>query len=118
MSPAEGIVIVAVLLAVVLTLLWMVVHGLWLFRIGGQLSEVSKQAQLAWLLSLVGGFMGPCVVPMSVVGMILAVMARRADEVNEPTLQATRAILQAGAIILVMMLVLLASVGLSTLVHG
>ena len=115
MSQGEGVLIASVLATVMLTGFWMGVHAYGLFRLGGQLSEVSKQAQLAWLLSLVGGFMGPCVLPMSMVGMILAALARRADEANPATRQATSTILLSGAILVVMVAVLIAGVVVSTM---
>ena len=113
MSQGEGVLIASVLATVMLTGVWMSVHAYGLFRVAGQLSEVSKQAQLAWLLSLVGGFTGPCVLPMSVVGMILAALARRSEELNDPTRQATSTILLSGVIIAVMMSVLIAGLVVS-----
>ena len=113
MSPSEGVLIASVLFVVALTLLWMVVHGYGLFRLGGQLSEVSKKAQLGWLLSLIGGFMGPCVLPMSVIGMVLAALARRADDASAATQKASSTILLAGAVIMVEMVVLIAGVAVS-----
>lgn len=113
MSPSEGVLIAVVVFVLVLTLLWMVIHGYGLFRLGAQLREVSKQAQLGWLLSLIGGFMGPCVVPMSVIGMILAARARRADDASAATQQAASTILLAGAIMIVEIVVLSAGVAVS-----
>mgnify|MGYP001173557288 CR=1 FL=1 len=115
---SEGVVIAAVLFTVILTLLWMAIHGYGLFRLGGQLSEVSKKAQLGWLLSLVGGFTGPCVLPISVIGMVLAVQARRSDDVNAATQKAVSTILLAGAIIIVEVAVLIAAMAVSSLLSA
>lgn len=106
---------VGALLAALLTLVWIGVHVLGLVRLASQLDAVSQRAKIAWGVSAVGGFMGPCVIVMALVGMGLALAERRAPDATDATRRATGYVLAAGAIILVMALVLAASAGVSVL---
>jgi len=98
------------LLAIPLTLIWIVIHIVGAVRLGGALGAISQKAKIAWALGVVGGFMGPCVILLSMVSMVLAVVAQREPEVTPETLQATRTVLLAGATILLMAAVLGAAV--------
>jgi len=114
MQLHEMVLFAGVLLGIPLTLVWMVVHGHGLFSLGAKLNEVSRRAQITWLLSVLGGFTGPCVIPISLGALGMAVVERQ-KEPSEATARALRTIIIAGLIILTESVVF-AAAGLVSLV--
>ena len=105
--PADQLpVIVAAMLAFPLTLLWMGVHILGLVRLSTELKDASQRVKIAWALSAMTGFMGPCVILGALAGMGMALMERGSAEAHPATRRVAGYVLLAGAIILVMTAVL------------
>jgi hypothetical protein len=102
MQTSELVLFVGVVLAIPLTFLWMAVHVHGLFKLGGALGGISRRAGIAWLLAGAGGFMGPCVIPVSLAAMVLAIIERRRGEVDPHTAIALRTVIVSGVVILVM----------------
>lgn len=112
MSMSELILIVGITAAVPMTFLWMAAHAYGLLKLGGNLSHISRRAGTAWLISGIGGFMGPLVIPMSVVSLVMALKEKGQDGIGAHTAVALRTVIAASVIILLMSaLLVLAALG-------
>ena len=90
-------------------LVYLVVHIVGLVKLARSkdTEPISGLSIAAWVLSFVGGFMGPCVILASIGALIMGVMALRAEP-SERTAICARNALAAGGTIIVMVLVMLA----------
>ncbi|MFT5680416.1 MAG: hypothetical protein ACI8RZ_001322 [Myxococcota bacterium] len=112
MHISELVLIVGVVIAIPLTFLWMAAHVYGLVKLGSGLNHISRRAGITWLIAAVSSFMGPCVIPMSAVTLVAAILERRKDDVSPQTTLALRTIIITSTIMLVMCAVLIvASLG-------
>ncbi|MFT4974364.1 MAG: hypothetical protein ACI8S6_000246 [Myxococcota bacterium] len=106
LTPDMIMLFIGVLLAFLLTLGWIGVNVVGAITLGNSLSAVSKRMKTAWGLSIIGGFMGPCVIPVSLVALVMALIELRGDDVSPETLKAGRYVTLSTTIILVMAMIL------------
>lgn len=102
-------------LAVVLTLVWIALHALCLFRLGGAgLTAASARIKQAWLLAVVGGFLGPCVMLAALASMGMALAERRQPDAHPATRQIANTLLLAGGLLMAMAAILVITTLIAT----
>lgn len=117
MDIAQIPIILAALSAFFFTFVWMGVHALGLFRLLRlEDKTMSTKAMVAWGGSFVIGFTGPCVIPLSLVTLVIGQQERTAarwGEATPATGVAAGTAVGASAVILVMAVVMAGFVLLS-----
>ena len=109
-SPPQWPVFLATGIALVGSLLYLALHVSGVVRLvmSKDPEPIDTQATVAWIISFVSGFMGPCVVPANLLAMGLGALALRGERSARTRICAQTAIVAAVAIQLMTLCMLVA----------
>lgn len=105
-STPELMIIIVVMLSVLMTFAWMLQHAIGAFSLRNDLGDISQRAQMGWLIGIIGGFTGLCVIPAAIVSGIIGFMELSRSDANLATMRAARVLIRTSATIVLMTAIL------------
>lgn len=101
-GTGEMMLLVGVFLCTLMTFAWMIQHAIGAYSLRNDLGDISQRALVAWVLSVVGGLSGACLLPAALISGVIGFMELNRSDASPATIRAARVIIRTSAIIVLM----------------